>query len=166
MLGCDEAIVAPWQCCILGLGRACPASAPVLVFSFCFCFCTEGCCRIKGGPNKHNPGSRPMGTGSWQSKLPQHPQRNCSHWHHHVQFVYKTLLDLLLHQSRMRATGARTQYSVQSQTALSLPGSWSARVRTEPSQPLCAVLSSIPSLLQRQRDGRSPFCQQGCRAVR
>lgn len=71
-LGCDEAAIAPWQHCILALGRACLASACILIFSLCYCFCTERCCRIKGSPNKHNPGSRPMGTGGWQSKLPQH----------------------------------------------------------------------------------------------
>lgn len=96
-------------------------------------------------------------TGGWQSKLPQHLQRNCSHWH----VCLKPPPDFLLHQSWMRETSARTQLPVRSQTTLSLPGSWSARVRAEPSQPLSAASSSIPSLLQRQKDSRTPFCQWG-----
>lgn len=122
-LGCDEAIIAPWQHCILALGRACFASALVLVFSLCYYFCTEGCCRIKERPNKYNPGPNPWaqmaGSASYHSICRGiAPTGTC---------LPTIPPDLLLHRSWMRETGARVLRPVRSQTTPSLPGSWSTR---------------------------------------
>lgn len=129
-------------------GISCFCSHPCLLILLLFPHRSSPWCKITGRPNKHHPGLRPTGIWGWQSKLLEQLQRNRSHWHHQLPFVYKTPMDLLgmLHQHWARRTAAGTRCLVQAKTTLSPPGSWCARVRQEPSPAhACGPLLASPT---------------------
>lgn len=146
-LGCDEAIIAPWQHCILALGRACFASALVLVFPSAI-----------ASAQKDVVGSRRDQIN--KTRVQTHGHRWLA-----VQATTASVEELLplapvcLQSPRISCCtrvgwGRLVQECCAQSGHKPLPPCLGAGL---PGRVPC----NIPSLLQRQRSRKGPFCQRG-----